>query len=136
MWLFISAFFAFMILNLAVNVNHLQVVEYIPSPDITGTTLGNVILAAVLGFTNAIYTLTFIAIVVILFEYTLSFTYVCYCYDNRSWAVPALIRNAFAKITTHYSNLRDEEAKNARKDRFAMDAEILKIRNGNTEKIE
>jgi hypothetical protein len=86
-----------------------------------------------IGFANAVHTLTFIAIVVILFEYTLSFTTICYYYDNKSWAVPKLFRDTCDAISNHFKSQRDENASADRKHRIYLENEILKIRN-NTKK--
>ena len=129
MLIFIGAFFIFTLLNLTVNFNNMQVVQYVPSPDISGTTLANTIISAMIGFANAVYTLTFLAIVICLFEYALSFTTICYYYDNKSWAVPALFRGAILGVTNHIKSEREENSKSDRKHRIYLENEILKIRN-------
>jgi len=133
MWIFIGAFFTFTLLNLAVNFNHLQVVPYVGTPDISGTTLSNTIISAMIGFVNAVYMLTFLAIAVCLFEYALSFTIVCYYYDNRSWLIPNFVNDTIDEFSNHLKLQREENNKMERKHRVYLENEILKIRNGSVE---
>jgi hypothetical protein len=127
--IFISAFVIFWLLNVA----QFQQFMIAPPVDISGTPLFYIIMAAIYGFSNAVCTLTFLAIIVCLFEYALSFTIVCYHYDNRAWAVPKLIWNAIDKINSHFRSVREDNIKSDRKHRMYLEGEILKIRNGNTE---
>ena len=74
--------------------------------------------------------LLLIAILVILFEYTLSFTTICYYYDNKSWAVPRLIRDAVKRLADHFRSEREENRQADRKYRIFLENEINKIHNG------
>jgi hypothetical protein len=126
MLVFIAAFLVLWLLNMV------QFLPFVTMPDINiaGTTLSYVILSAVVGFCNAVAMLTFLAIVVILFEYSLSFTTVCYYYDNKSWAVPRLIRDAVKRLAGHSRSEREENRQADRKYRIFLENEINKIHNG------
>jgi hypothetical protein len=133
MILFICAFATFLLLNVA----QYQSFVTIPDINIAGTQLSVVIMSMMISFVNAFATITFLAIVICLFEYALSFTIVCYHYDNRAWVTPKLFWNVIDAINSHFQSKRDENAKSDRKHRVYLDNETLKIRNGNTEsKIE
>jgi hypothetical protein len=73
--------------------------------------------------------LLWIASCVILFEYALSFTTVCYYYDSKSRAIPKLWNSASDAINGHFRLQRDDAEKLDRKRRIYLENEILKIRN-------
>ena len=66
------------------------------------TTSDALLSATYFGFFNTVFTLTFILIIVLLFEYALSFTIVCYHYDNCSWVTPNLIRKTISSMWNEY----------------------------------
>lgn len=81
---------------------------------------------------NAFSILTFLAIIAILVEYAMSFTYVCYYYDNCSWVVPNTIIKTAKTITNWYwdrvyknKKISRESSKKSRDD---LQSRIAKIR--------
>lgn len=73
--------------------------------------------------------LTTLALIVIIFEFLLNFTIVMYYYDNCSWKSVEVINRFFTDMTTRFQKVREANRADARKDRFALKAEILKIQN-------
>jgi len=89
---------------------------------------GAIILSAIVGFVNTLSMLTFLFIVVALFEYALSFTTVCYYYDDCSWVIPNQIRAGLGKVSEHFKSEREESRILLEKSRSELKAEISKIK--------
>jgi len=123
----LTIFGLFALLNLAYNfqpwVNY--VVEY---PAGAFSIEGAIMLSSIVGFINTLSMLTFLFIVVALFEYALSFTIVCYYYDECSWVVPNRIRAGFDKVSKHFKSEREESRILMEKSRSELKAEISKIK--------
>ena len=85
------------------------------------------------GFLGVAYLIPLIVIWVCLFEYALSFSFVCYYYDNKSWLIPKLFNDTIDTISNHFRSQREDNKASARKHRIYMENEVLKIRNGNGE---
>jgi len=134
MVLFILAWFTFSILNVAKYQSDVTTTSPV---DIAGTQLGIIIMSFMEGFGNTVTFLIFVAIIICLFEYALSFTTICYYYDNKSWAVPRLIRDICNSIISHIRHQQDEDANLDQKHREHLEDEIHKIRTvSETPKIE
>jgi hypothetical protein len=127
MWVFIVTCGCFVIINMAVNFQPTITTNVFPN--IAGTALNATILSLEFAFVNAVFTLTFFAIVICLFEYALNFTIVCYYYDNCSWETPKQINAFFKAIDTHFKKVglanRIEEAR----EEDILKTEINKIKN-------
>jgi hypothetical protein len=123
----LTFFVLFTLFNLAYNfqpwVNY--VVEY---PAGAFSIEGAIMLSSIVGFINTLSMLTFLFIVVALFEYALSFTTVCYYYDNCSWVVPNQIGATLDKISRHFKSINEDNAILLEKSRSELKAEISKIK--------
>jgi hypothetical protein len=130
MWVFLLAFVTFTIMQYSVNIlpygYKLQEI-----PDLFWVTqFAGLLLAGEFAFINTICTLTFIAIVVCLFEYALSFTTVCYYYDDGKWETVIQIKRFFRTIK---SNIRSSQIKESQLNNEYMKqfkADIQKIKRG------
>ena len=80
---FVILWFAMFALNLSENFQ--PYVTTYSTPSIAGTYLEAFLMSMYIGFTNAVTTFIFLFIVICLFEYSLSFLYIAYRYDNKSW---------------------------------------------------
>ena len=89
--------------------------------------------AGMSGWFDALYWLTIIAIAVCVFEFLLNFTIVCYHYDNCSWKSVQFIRDLKTTIYNRWKQSYDYNVSENRKARFALKAEIDKIKNNNRE---
>ena len=85
---------------------------------------------------NTLSILTFLLIVVCLFEYALSFTIVCYYYDNCSWVVPNAIRDAAISVWKTMVQRNNQSKDYNAKWRDSLKTEIAAIRAGTYKKEE
>lgn len=92
------------------------------------TTSDALLISVYYGFFNTVFTLTFLLIIVLLFEYTLSFTIVCYYYDNRSWVVVNTIRGVMDSISKSFERNREIREASAKKSHEDLQSRIAKIR--------
>jgi hypothetical protein len=84
-WIFAITVLAFALLNMALNFGPLVTEKVFP--DVSGTILGATLMSFEFGIINAVYTLTFLFIIVSLFEFTYAFLRVAYEYDDCSWEI-------------------------------------------------
>jgi hypothetical protein len=101
MWIGMMAFIivaaAFFCLNLLYNV-----VPYFTTmpPTVTmSSDLALILTALEWGVVNAVSLLTFLAIAICLFTFAIEFAYICYYYDDCSWAIPNAIIKIFEQIS-------------------------------------
>jgi hypothetical protein len=87
MMAFIIAAITFAFLNWMVNIYPYLTTMAVTSPPIPSDVRG-LMMAAYIGSWNAFCLLTFIAIASGLFTFAVEFTYICYYYDDCSWAIP------------------------------------------------
>jgi hypothetical protein len=100
-------------------------ISNLPTPYIGGTTLSYILLSLQFGFLNTIAFLTFIAIIIGLLEYTVSFLVVAYYYDNCEWEIPKQIHQFFNGTGNWYNTTRESrKIRNAKE--YAMDQSRLK----------
>ena len=85
------------------------------------------------GIQYTILALSAIALLVCIFEFLLNFTIVCYHYDNCSWKSVQFIRDLKTTIYNRWKQSYDYNVSENRKARFALKAEIDKIKNNNRE---
>ena len=120
----LSAFVFLFFLNFYYNAYPHIEVQFLPY----FTASDALFIAAEYAFVNTFFTLTFILIVVLLFEYTLSFTIVCYYYDNCSWVVVNTIRGVTDSILKSFERNREIREASAKKSRDDLQSRIAKIR--------
>jgi hypothetical protein len=101
MWVFLIIAGLFFVLNMSVNF-YPMIDPSIHVPNLEGTQIWAICMSLFYGVENAICTITFIAIIVCLFEYAINFTYVCYLYDNKQWETIMLFKRVARDINNRF----------------------------------
>jgi hypothetical protein len=102
------------------------------APSTEFTQLSALYISATWGYINTLSFGVFLAIIVCLIEYTMSFLHVAYYYDNCSWEIPKQIRLFFGGISKWVSTTRAashaQNEKDTVKDKYKLMTDIYKIR--------